>query len=416
MNAVQNLHQVSVLDAGSSVFMRRLGVFSVIWIIVTSGGVYFNSQGVVQFSLVFNVLLILFQQFYAWRVLVSVHKEEVLIFLLILGLVILTILSNSDYSSLLSYARFLVVLALVLSTSVIVSSRQFAEIFVKTVIFLSAVSVLFFYSDFLIENAGIFPAIYFYENIYINAFVYIMLVGLENRNLGIFIEPGLFQIYINFAIFLVINSSQRINYKFPVLVILFAALFSTNSTTGFIVGLIVVGGYIFSSANSKSDVLLLVVKIGAIVALMVGVIFSEFFYENIEEKFQGSQQLSYMTRQNSTLIDFLVFLDNPVMGVGFGGYDQAAYIYRSGGLVVDAATNTFTQLAAIFGFPLLALIAWRAYSYSRALLLGRVANLVIFVVYVVVFFTQPFVMYPLFYLPLFFLPGAVRTYRGIFLR
>lgn len=379
---------------------RNLGVFSIIWIIVMSGGVFLNSESVGPYALIGSAIIVLVQFAFSWRLMFSIYANRFGLFLLIGFVALLTVIANSDYASLLTYVNFILILALALGTSVLVSNALLAEVFVKTVLVLALFSIFFFYTGLIEEHANLFPVIEFHDHQYVNAFVYLVFDGLERRNLSIFVEPGLFQIYLNFSLFIVLYVGREFRFKYLVISILLLSLYSTSSTTGLMLGLLIVSGKLVVADYKRRAGLSFVAAVGLAGAMMLFVS-SDFFLTNIEEKFQSSKQKSFMTRQNSTIIDLLIIEKNPIFGGGVGEYQGAMDVYSSSGLEIDAATNTFTQIGAIFGLPLVALILFRSARYFLSLPLAFFARLVALIAYLVCFSTQPFVLYPIFYVPFF---------------
>lgn len=386
---------------------RNLGVFSVIWIIIISGGVFLNSESIGHYALIGSAFIVLVQFAFNWRLVFSIYVNRIGLFLLVTFVVLLTIIANSDYASVLTYVNFILILALALGASMLVSNALLAEVFVKVVLFLALVSIFFFYTELIDKNANYFPVIEFHDHQYVNAFVYLFFDGLERRNLSIFVEPGLFQIYLNFSLLIILYAGKEFRFKYLAVSILLISLYSTNSTTGLMLGLLIVGGKLVVAGYRKRGVASVVTAVG-LAGAMVLFVSSDYFLTNIEEKFQSGKQKSFMTRQNSTIIDLLIIEKNPIFGGGIGEYQGVMDVYSSSGLEIDAATNTFTQIGAIFGLPLLVLILFRSVVFFLSLPLVFFARLVALITYLVCFSTQPFVLYPVFYLPLFM---SMRRFR-----
>lgn len=395
----------------SSKWSVVLGTFSMFWIVVTSGGVYFNSKAVVNYLLIFDVVLVTFLLASSYREIVRLHLNALGYFLMLVFVVLLSTIANTDFSSLLTYARLILMLLLAMGVALTLDRGGVYRVFVKTVVVIAAFSVLFFYSGFVEKYAGLFPIIEFNEKDYSNAFVYVHFESVEPRNFGIYFEPGLFQIYLNTAIYILIYAKQKIPYRYVWVGVLLAALLPTNSTTGFILAMIILAGYAIKNQNGPHRIILNPLKFVLVFSGLVLAASSAVFTDNIEEKFLGRNQLSFITRINSTLIDWELVTANPVFGVGVGSYESKISEYDASGLVIDSATNTFSQLAALLGFPFVFLVAIGAFRYIFSLKAGRVDKAVLGLMYVVFFSTEPFVLYPLFYLPTFLFFNACRASR-----
>jgi hypothetical protein len=125
------------------------------------------------------------------------------------------------------------------------------------------------------------------------------------RNQGFFWEPGIFQIFTNFYLFLLLFTQRnRRFFTFKLFISLFALILSF-STSGFIV---------FS--------LMMLVKLrqmgtkGLIILCLMIPIFLTIIMPNILFKFSGNGSGSFFLRMISLYIPFRVFIDNPLFGVG----------------------------------------------------------------------------------------------------
>lgn len=378
-----------------------VGTFSVLWVIISSGGVFLNSKAIVNFTLLFSVALFVVQIVLLRKLLFKRFSAPVMYWLLICVCVLLSVLVNWDLDSFLTYARLILILSLALGTSLLVSNDRIAELFVRIVFVLALVSIVLFYSDLVGRNSGFFPVIEFNGNKYVNGFFYLHFNSVENRNFSIFIEPGLYQVYLNVALFAVLYGNVVIRRKYLIALVLLIAIYSTKSTTGYILGVVIVFGLVFYKVGGRHGFLLSVFKV-VVLLLGIGVVVaSEYFVGNLSEKFSGSNQLSYNTRQNSTLIDLQLIARDPLTGGGVGNYQNSLDEYSARGFSIDSATNTFTQLGAILGLPFIFLVIWRGVLYVMRVGVNFVAKFIFLILYLVLFATEPFVLYPLFYLPVF---------------
>lgn len=374
---------------------NALAWISVLWLILTSGGAYYNSAGVVNVVLLMSVVFSVLQLYFSWEG-VKEKRGDVLIYaMLVAVLIFLSMIANDDFSSFLSYARIVVVMSLALSTVVFLGVEQFFVRSVYVIALVSLASLFLFYAQILPLFSSFFPSFSSNEYTYLNAFFYSEIDGVERRNAGPFIEPGLFQIYANFSLALVLFGAVRVKAANLHIVVLLATVYSTNSTTGFIIALCTV----FLSLGLKETE----GRLGAAVkyVLLAGVVvfagFSDYVTSNIEDKFSNEVNMSFVTRFNSTLIDLAVIEENPVFGGGAGGYGNQLNYYDSRGLVVDAATNTFTQLGAYMGVFLVLLLVFRSLSFFVFAFRYARASVAFVVWYMFSFSTEPFLFFPFFY-------------------
>lgn len=374
---------------------NALAWISVCWLILTSGGAYYNSAGVVNVVLLMSVVLSVLQLCFSWEG-VKKRRGGVLIYAMLAAvLMFLSMIANDDFSSFLSYARIVVVMSLALSTVVFLGVERLFVRSVYVISIISLTSLFLFYAQILPLFSNFFPSFSSNEYTYLNAFLYSEIDGVERRNAGPFIEPGLFQIYINFSLALVLFGAVRVRAANLHIVVLLATVFSTNSTTGFIVAL----GTVFLSLGLKKREgrLEAAAKYVLLAGVVVFAVLSDYVTSNIEDKFSNEVNMSFVTRFNSTLIDLAVIEESPIFGGGAGGYGNQLSYYDSRGLVVDAATNTFTQLGAYMGIFLVFLLVFRSlYFFIFAFRYVR-ESVALIVWYLVSFSTEPFLFFPFFY-------------------
>lgn len=368
---------------------------SVLWLVLTSGGAYYNSAGVINVVLLASVAVIALQFSCCWKAIEKKHGSVLLYAALAIALILLSMIANGDFSSFLSYARIAVVVLLSLSTVVFLGVDRFLLRSFYVILMVSLISLVLFYLQVLPGFSSYFPSFVSNEYSYLNAFVYSEIDGVERRNAGPFIEPGLFQVYINFALALLLFDVVRVRAKNLYILVLLGAVFSTNSTTGFIVALATV--LLSLGMSEKGRKFENVMKYALLLGGVAFVFSSDYVISNIEDKFTNDVNMSFVTRFNSTLIDLAVIEDSPVFGGGAGGYGSQLSYYDARGLVVDAATNTFTQLGAYVGVVLVLLLVFRGFLFFiRAF--RRVQTSVAFVFwYVISFSTEPFLFFPFFY-------------------
>jgi hypothetical protein len=308
---------------------------------------------------------------------------------------------NSDYTSILTYLRLILVIILALGTTLLVDNELIVKIFVKVVIFLAGISLILFYSKFIESYASFFPVIEFHGHQYVNAFVYLFFDSVEKRNLSIFYEPGLYQIYLNIALFVLLYFGKTYRFSSLLVIVLLVAIYSTNSTTGYILSMLVFCGQIFSTSLRNKGILSIVTKVAVVVFAIFLIVLSNVYSTNIEEKFFGDKHKSFESRKNSSTIDYLIISESPLIGTGAGSYQGLLNYYDNSGLTIDSSSNTFSQLGALVGLPFVILLFWRFWVYVSKLETGFVVKCISMSVYIISFSTQSFLYYPLFYLPVF---------------
>lgn len=182
-----------------------------------------------------------------------------------------------------------------------IDKKQSLTLYLKWVYFLSLSSLLFF-SIQLIFGGNIFPESLFppigIRNLY-GFHIYTVAHNELSRNFGLFYEPGVYEIILNIAIFLLIFYDDYVyltdNAKKRCLIIIFCTLLSTKSTTGYISLAIIIFCALCRNGkrNKKKELISIIIvafflllidyiinKSNSIVYVHIIEKFSSMFYEN----------------------------------------------------------------------------------------------------------------------------------------
>jgi hypothetical protein len=391
-------------------------VFSIVWLVIISGGVIFNAQENTSFYLVIDACIVFVQIFkYPKNIRSLFLRTQKWIFFILLFIGI-SLHINGDYDVLLTYAQLFIVLLLSFTTCAIVSHDQFLRIFVKTTLVLSAISLVFFLTPLMDMIRNSLPIVRFFNYDFRNAIVYLSNDAIPDRNSSIFSEPGLFQVYISLSLFVLLNTPHKIRYKYLYITILLVAVYTTKSTTGYIITVFVLVSQMFQGRYAQHNRLSKYSRVIIPVVLVGSLITSSFFLSNLQDKFFNENSGSYSSRQNSTIIDLLIISESPLTGRGFGNYSKIMLNYGAQGLNADSAPNTYTQIAANLGLPFLLIIILRLVKYLKSLPLSYINKFLLFAILVVLFSTQTFNLFAFFYVPLFMsfkTPNKITSLKAI---
>jgi hypothetical protein len=132
---------------------------------------------------------------------------------------------------------------------------------------------------------------------------------------GFFYEPGVFQIYLNLFLFLALYVFRNRLWSFLGL----AAVFSTQSTTGVVIAVILLGTFFVTRYITRGTLAARIFKAAAAIMLTVPLLYLA--SGNIREKVTGESQGSFLARQYDLLTGVNVLVENPWLGIGFE-YDQ----------------------------------------------------------------------------------------------
>jgi hypothetical protein len=379
-----------------------VGRLSLVWILSTSGTVLPNITENVRFTLLLSAGVLLLQLVLLLKGLRKRAVFAALAAYVILSMFVVTsMIANSDFASYLTYARLLMAVAMACGCGVLLDKSTGVRTFVNFVTLISGISLIFFFGDFVTRLPGLFEISILNETPYHSSLLYVELVAETSRNTAIYIEPGLFQIYLCLALLALLYSQEPSAHKRFKIAVLVAALLSTKSTAGYVAGLLIFSGLAFKYNASRFRLLFGFLRLLLVALIIVFSVNSSYFIDNIESKFSGKTQLSWLGRKDSTLVDLELVAAAPFFGVGAGGYLKEIDAFGAVGYEIAAATNTYTQVAAVFGLPfLLSILVLQLRSLTR-LRTALGVKLLLATVWAICFLSQPFVLYPFFYLPVF---------------
>lgn len=151
---------------------------------------------------------------------------------------------------------------------------------------------------------------YYYRN-YLN--LYYSYHGVTKRFLyrlsGFFWEPGMYGIYLNYALYIYISRGKNKKWEFFILLI---SILVTQSTTGYIVTTILLGTmFIKTNKIKKEQYCLLAAFVLPVILIVIVVLF-------LTKRNTTNHNIgSYYLRMNDIVNGIKVFLQNPIFGTGF---------------------------------------------------------------------------------------------------
>lgn len=198
-----------------------------------------------------------------------------------------------------------------------------------------------------------------------------LLYGLSlPRNCGYTWEPGAFAVYLCLAILinLFFNKSEgKGNIRFWVLLI---ALISTQSTTGYIIFLVIIFYYLL---NKRLNIVILLFPFAIVATVYIASLpfMSKKLFNLIDEtktvdilleNTYGSETSSTPQRFTSFLLTFIDFRNNPILGVG--GNKAETYTYKLGSNIspISGIGNLLAQFG-LYGFIFFIIVSIKASSF-----------------------------------------------------
>lgn len=285
-----------------------------------------------------------------------------------------------------------------------VCSSKFFSRFVKTTVFLSVISLIFFLisqsplsgilTQLLIPNYA--PC--WTGNISYGRFLYHYMPG-YTRNVGLYTEPGVFQLFLNLALFCVLFWAERCNVegkkRIKYAAILIVTIISAMSTAGYLTMFIILSGFVLAMKNklSTKNILLL------LVFFLVGAIFTqtELFVNTFIDKMQFSIQSGFSqgtgnARFASVLID-LEYIKNNIWGYGYSGsWTNTSTIAK----FETGSSVGLTSMINVYGVPIASFIyitylcAFKRISYSR------LEFIILILMFISSFLSQPWILTPVY--------------------
>lgn len=329
----------------------------------------------------------------------TILTKSSLVFYLIVFFIIITSFYNFDVSGGYIYQIWLFFLACLVIN--FYSQKQFIYIYLKLVYILSFISLfIFIVSNISSSFFEMFPM----QTNSAGANVYnlgICMVSFENtyiRNMSIFREPGVFMIYLNFAVILELFFKEEINRRYLLVFIL--AVVSTFSTAAFIILGTILFAYLFIKSTKKVVIKNKAIICGLIVLAALFILSSSQFYSMIFDKI-GKDSIgegSSLARGVSVLANLNIFLENFLFGVGLKLYpltfSKATLALIGLSLDIGNNTNTITTILAVYGVFTGGLFIYMLLSFAKKTSNSLVIRTLIFLV-LIMFYSNEDMRYSL---------------------
>ncbi len=224
--------------------------------------------------------------------------ESTLLYLSYFALI--SVLHIVGYGNELSPILFFITCSLIGCLAIGSVGREFEKCYVDVMYWLALISLVLFA---FFSTTGIVYGIRLTSTDGVSLVFYTHLLGygeIYARNSGMFWEPGAYQGYLNIALFLLLRSEYNVDDRRKRLLVLSLALFSTQSTTGYLVfGTLVIYYVIRNKKMAMPNKLLLL--------LLTAVVFSIVYtgLDFLQNKIQHETSTSEL--ENSRLLDYLYY-------------------------------------------------------------------------------------------------------------
>lgn len=305
---------------------------------------------------------------------------------------------NIDFDAV-SYMGLFITLVIGFCTCNLMEKERFCEVFLNIILFFCVFSLI------LTVVSNIYPAFILrfpvseyrdFHNVYgLHTFLGIYPSQI-NRNCGPFREPGVFEVYLNFALIIVMfrhNSDKRLLSKILLLAI---TIVSTESSTGIIAMAAIFAGYLFYRPHTRNKIhkyLKMIVMVGLVISVVAVLTVPGLLLLKLDSS--SGAYSSYLTRHVGTLTDLKLWLDAPIFGQGITNYES----------MYAGTANSITKALAIYGLiftSLEAVLLWRFIKGIIARREGTVTRLCVAAAMAAIFFTQDILFFPFIQTMLFF--------------
>ncbi len=317
---------------------------------LSSGHVYSVTKGNLCNYILFATLILML----TGKVLHGIRKKKVnpksigIFAFIILAFIIDAVMNILFENNFLYSIRFFSVLMFSLIFTAEMSFGEFKDIYIKCMTLISSVALVGFVIGFFSGYYYDLPIISNVNGVsYYDAVVFFAMDDFSRgRNIGVFWEPGIFAIFIALAVLFLIFDKKKLN-KLQ-LAVLMLTLFSTFSTTGYFLIMIIVFAYVYTRKNKAA------IKIVFLFITVFLVMFSIF---NLNTVLNALLRLSprvfsklidnsssTTARINSIMYNLEIFMKSPLWGFGLVETNMMFSKMTNG-----SQTSTMTLYFAQFG-------------------------------------------------------------------
>lgn len=248
--------------------------------------------------------------------------------------------------------------------------ERFCTRFVKVVSFFAVISLGFYVvqltnpsvlANILKANVGWGSGTHWEMTFYgelLYVFRYSPLVAIQYRNNGIYTEPGLYQMILNGALFILFLYSERVNLsektRKNLIIVLLITCLTTGSTTGYI-GLLIIFVTVILISGNVIESRMKVFSIGVLTLCLIGLLINYTYLGD-----QSILSMFFVDKMSDLLIDqsgtgaartgmamemLKLSAQHPILGVGYGE------VARSVAALEDTGGAIVFQLIAACGIP-----------------------------------------------------------------
>lgn len=334
----------------------------------------------------------------------------VIVLLSVLWVVQLNIYSpDADVTIVFKYT-FIIFMCMIFSCSSIQHNKERLVFFTRLVLFFSVISSALYFLYIL--N---FPLPLFHTKSYGYLCVLYLLGVYENpafgfggyRSSGIFWEPGLNMVFLNFILLIYLFGISYFNKKERLFGILASSffVFTAGSITGYLLCFLIWGLYLLLFSKSKALRAFVLVAIIAALPVIISTALSTW---ELKLDYQG---LSYEHRNSDMVLGYELFLKKPVLG--YGAVSSVYQSFTKGVFYTERGnSNGIMQILLAMGMVGALLYTWLLFNFTKLckVLIPFKSFFIPFFLWVIIsLMNEPFALLPFMFLLLGF--GVAELYK-----
>jgi hypothetical protein len=326
---------------------------------------------------------------------ISINFNLFFFYLFLVILLFFTMILNNDFTG--GYFSIITVLTISVLVAHVMPLNRFIEVSVKVILFLSIYSLLIYvFRPLLFNYNNFFP--YFineadtpFLHFGFSVFVYL---PYYYRIFGLFRESGVYQIFLNFALFFILfkeKSKSKLVFSVPILL----TLILTFSIPGYIGSSLLLLAFFFANYKLIKSKIFFHKTFQFLLFLLIIVLFIVVFYSNFLDDFSDAilklvnRESSYNERTVSILVEFELWLKKPFFGYGIT--DGIAQSKALGELILGyplSNTSTITGLMVTLGVIFTSFITFSYVRFFTDNKIPFISNILIIVAMVFIISSQ----------------------------
>ncbi len=234
--------------------------------------------------------------------------------------------------------------------------RRFVDTYLKLIVFLAAISLLGYATDRFNLFDGIVRRLPPVGEMGYEGFFYVFRFPWHiSRNNGIFFEPGAYQIFLNFALFLLfffkVGFTEK--KKWIYIGILTTTLITTFSTTGFMIFIVLLVMFFIRSELLGRPQKFILFGLSFLVVILLSAQFYSTLVVKIDAYLNANEYdfgYSAQNRSADAKTDLKVFRKH-IFGLGYDDYFKEFGILGRVGDERGYSSNGVTKMLAVYGLP-----------------------------------------------------------------